>query len=282
MNEVESAIVLSRLPGVGANAFKLMIERYDKPSVALKCYLEQQNGKPLSEQSLNKTPGYKQIALTFEALRQNNCVASYFGHEDYPIKLADLSEPPPLIFSSSALPDVRYAAVIGARAALPESLEVVEAVVCELGRAGYAILSGGAAGIDGMAHEMALKNGIFSAAVLGNGIDIDYPASNSKLFSRLRAEGVLISELLCSAPPLKSFFPTRNRLIAALADVVVVIQAAKKSGTLITAKWATKLNRKLLVVKPLTDTPGIWGGSQWLLNNGAVVVSPGSILVAAT
>lgn len=283
MHEIESAILLSRMPGVGANTFKKLIERYRVPSEALKYYSGQLNKQPqLSEQSLNKTPGYEQIERSLDALRHKKCFAWYFGHKDYPQKLTDLTEPPPIIFSSSILPDVRFAAVIGARAAVPKSLESVEDVVCELGQAGYAILSGGAAGIDGMAHEMALKNGIFSAAVLGNGVDIDYPASNSELFARLRAEGALISELLCSAPPLKGFFPARNRLIAALADLVIVIQAGKKSGTLITAKWARKLKRKLFVINPLTDDPEVWGGSQWLLRQGATGANPGKILVAAT
>lgn len=283
MREIKSAILLSRMPGVGANAFKKLIERHKIPSEALKHYSRQQKKQlPLSQQSLNKTPGYKQIELSLDAVRHKQCFAWYFGHKDYPQKLTDLSEPPPVIFATSMLPKVRFVAVIGARAALPESLQLVERVVCELGKAGYAILSGGAAGIDGMAHEMALKNGIYSAAVLGNGIDIDYPASNSELFTKLRAEGALISELLYSAPPLKGFFPARNRLIAALADFVVVVQAGRKSGTLITAKWARKLKRKVLVIKPLTDNLEVWGGSQWLMQQGAICVSPGEISVAAT
>jgi DNA processing protein len=117
-----------------------------------------------------------------------------------------------------------------------------------------------------------MNEGAYTLAVLGTGIDVVYPAVNRELFGRIRASGTLMTELMPGARPARSFFPTRNRLIAALAETVVVVQASENSGSMITATWAKRLGRSLLVVSsPVgSEEPDMWAGNRQLLNAGAV------------
>ncbi|HEY9069484.1 MAG TPA: DNA-processing protein DprA, partial [Candidatus Ozemobacteraceae bacterium] len=129
------------------------------------------------------------------------------------------------------------------------------------------ILSGAAAGIDGAAHRAAFELGLQTSAVLACGIDIRYPACHADLIDRIAESGGLLTELLPGTPPRRGFFPTRNRLLAALADAVLVVQAAEGSGSLITAAWAHKLARPVYALVPPDDTPA-WQGNRLLLAAG--------------
>lgn len=261
------------MPSVGAAKFKELLQTYGTPENALAKFSQLSSllCLELSEQSSKKSLVSKLVDKTMLSIKNEEIKGYYFSQIGYPTQLLDLSEPPPVLFASSEMKQAKFAAVVGARLMTKESEQMTSLVVKKLVNDGYSIVSGGAAGIDSVAHKSALKCSALTVAVLGNGIDVVYPKSNAELFEEIRAKGNIISEFLVGTKPRPSFFPTRNRIIAALADVVVVIQASAKSGSMITAKWAKKLNRKVITIKPLTSDNALWEGNLELVKSGALI-----------
>ena len=146
-------------------------------------------------------------------------------------------------------------AIVGARAATAAGRERSREIALGLGGAGAAIISGGAFGIDAAAHEGAMDAGAATFAVLGCGTDVTYPDRHASLFVRVAASGGLLSEYRPGTPPRAGQFPARNRIIAGLADGVIVVEAALRSGALITARLGRELGRPLFAVSgsPGTD-----------------------------
>ena len=173
----------------------------------------------------------------------------------YPARLRVLSHPPDVLWVRGRLPvqGQRAVALVGARAATGTGCARARALACELARRGFLIISGGAFGIDAAAHEGALDAQAPTLAVLGCGVDVIYPDRHGPLFSRITAQGGLLSEYAPGTPPRARQFPARNRIIAALADAVIVVEAAYRSGALITAALARSLGRPLLA---LAGSPG--------------------------
>lgn len=135
---------------------------------------------------------------------------------------------------------------------------------------GVAIVSGGAAGIDTAALETCLENGGYPVAILGTGVDVPYPAANRKLFARIAERGAIVSEYPLGTPGRPGNFPRRNRLVSALVDAVVVVRAEKKSGSLITARWALRQRRPLFAV-PGPVGQALSAGCHQLLRDGAML-----------
>ncbi len=275
--EMEAAIRLSRLPGVGAASFAAMLKKHPVPSEALNEFFDGKS-RPSATRSLLKAATSAGIESTLEKLAASEIFGFYLGGPGYPQHLADLSEPPPVLFSTSPKVAQPLAAVVGARQADESCRSVVNSAVKSLTEAGYFIISGGAIGIDSMAHLAALELDNPTWAVFGSGIDVYYPESNSPMFDRIRQNGGLLSELLCGATPRQSFFPTRNRIIAAMASVVVVVQAGPNSGSLITARWARRLKRRLLVMQPPSLQKKDWEGNISLIEAGAEAFTDNIVL----
>jgi DNA processing protein len=175
----------------------------------------------------------------------------------YPPQLNRLPVPPSDLWVKGRLPaaNERLVAIVGARAATGAGCERTRALAADLGRRSVAVVSGGAFGIDAAAHEGALAANAPTFAVLGCGIDVIYPDRHQSLFARIASAGGLLSEYPPGTPPRRGQFPARNRIIAALAETVVVTEAALRSGALITARLARELGRCLLAMpgSPGTD-----------------------------
>ncbi len=171
-------------------------------------------------------------------------------HTSYPERLRMLPDRPHGLFYRGALPadGQPSVAVVGARLCTRGGRELAQDLAASLARAGAQIVSGAACGIDGAAQWAALEAGGPSFAVLGCGADVCYPASHARLLERAAAEGGVLSELPPGAPPVRHHFPMRNRIISGLADVVVVVEARRKSGSLITAGCAAEQGRTVLAV----------------------------------
>jgi DNA processing protein len=168
---------------------------------------------------------------------------------DWPAVLADLEQPPTELAIAGALPDLTKAvAIVGTRRPDANARGFTRGLARELASAGCAIVSGGALGIDTEAHLGALEVGGVTIAVLATGLERPYPAQNCALFSQIAQRGALLSEALEPTPGWASAFLDRNRIIAALAPVVIVVQAPYRSGALSTASHANKLGRQLLAV----------------------------------
>jgi DNA processing protein len=185
-----------------------------------------------------------------------------------------LPAPPACLHVRGGLPPAgRVVAIVGARAASTEGCRLASGLAGALARRGYTVVSGGAYGIDAAAHEGALEAGATTFAVLGCGVDVAYPDRHADLFERIAAVGGLLSEHPDGTRPKAAHFPARNRLIAALAEVVIVVEAGFRSGALSTAAWGRKLGVPVLAV------PGSAGTDALLSKGRAGLVRPGPEVV---
>ena len=201
----------------------------------------------------------------------------------FPGRLRSIHDPPVGLFvrgtGALELLDRPCVAVVGARACSPYGSDVALRLGRELARAGVVVVSGLARGIDGAAHRGALETGL-TVAVLGCGIDRDYPRAHAALAAEIAATGVIVSEYSPGVEPAPWRFPARNRLVAGLADATVVVEARPRSGALITADLALEEGREVLAV-PGEITSHLSAGTNELLRLGATpVTSPADVLAA--
>jgi DNA processing protein len=196
----------------------------------------------------------------------------YVPRPRLPPLLGAIHDPPPGIFLRGAAPPDALArpavAIVGARACSPYGAQVARMLGRELAAAGLAVVSGLARGVDGEAHRGALEAGGLTFAVLGCGIDRDYPASHRELAARIAATGLIVSEYAPGVEPAPWRFPARNRIVAGLARATVVVEARERSGALITADLALEEGRDVLAV-PGEITASLSAGSNALLKLGA-------------
>ena len=189
---------------------------------------------------------------------------------------------PPLHFRGRwPPPEGPRVAIVGSRRPTPYGEAVAERLAADLAAAGAVILSGLARGIDAAAHRGALEAGGVTIAVLGTGVDIVYPAENAALAARLLdAGGALVSEFADGTPPRRGHFPKRNWTLAAISDLVVVVEAAEGSGALITAEAALALSREVMAVPGSIFSP-LSVGTHQLLRDGAGLVQNARDVLAA-
>jgi DNA processing protein len=201
------------------------------------------------------------------------------GDADYPAPLAVLTPAPRLWTRGTLVADDALAiAIVGARRASAYGVEVAERLAGDLAARGVTIVSGFARGVDTAAHRGALAAGGRTIAVLGAGIDVLYPPENAALAREIVASGALLSQFPPGTPPLPHNFPTRNRTLAALVLGVVVVEAAERSGSLITAGFAGDLGREVFAVPGKITSPTS-AGTHRLLRDGATLVERWSDVV---
>lgn len=176
-------------------------------------------------------------------------IVPYYGAE-YPENLRCLNDAPPVLYARGALerPGALALAVIGSRKATPYGVEVCQELTAALVGKGFCIVSGMARGIDAIAHWSAIENGGTTVAVVGTGVDVIYPASNSGLYARILETGAVISEFALGTGPYAGNFPRRNRIISGLSLGVLVVEAAERSGTMITVRMALEQGREVFAV----------------------------------
>ena len=198
----------------------------------------------------------------------------------YPALLAAIPSPPALDVRGAFTPDDALAiAIVGARRATSYGIEVAESLAAELAARGVTIVSGLARGIDTAAHRGALAANGRTIAVLGSGIECVYPAENRPLTEKIIGQGAVVSQFPPTAEPLNYHFPARNRTLAGLALGVVVVEAAERSGALITAGLAAELGREVFAVPGRITSPSS-RGANGLLRDGARLVGHWSDIVA--
>ncbi len=191
------------------------------------------------------------------------------GGRGYPPSLECVPDPPARLRVRGLIGSHRRVAVVGSRATDEYGADVAAEIAAGLARAGVSVVSGGAEGVDAAAHRAAVDAGGHTVAVLGCGIDVAYPRANGPLFERIVASGgALVTEQDDGTPPLPRHFPARNRIVAGLAEAVVVVRARERSGALITAHWGRRLGLPVLAV-PGDVHSELSAGAHALLRAGA-------------
>jgi DNA processing protein len=204
------------------------------------------------------------------------------GSEDYPPLLATLADAPAVLFlrgqvDALHLPQV---AIVGSRRPTPAGRELAFDFARELGAAGFTVTSGLAAGVDAAAHRGALAAGGTSIAVCGTGADLVYPAAHAALAAELAVRGAVVTEFPTGLPPLPAHFPRRNRIISGLSLGVLVVEAAQRSGSLITARLAAEQGREVFALPGSVRNP-LARGCHRLIRDGAALVEDVAEIVAA-
>ncbi len=207
-------------------------------------------------------------------LRQDLHHLITISDQRYPAMLRQLPDPPLALFSIGdiALLNEPQVAIVGSRRPTPIGDKITRAISHDLASLGVVVTSGMALGVDGIAHQAALGAGGSSIAVLGNGLDTIYPSRHRALFEQLSAQGLLVSEYPLGVKPARHTFPQRNRIVSGLSYGVVIVEAAERSGTLITARLAMEQNRDVMVV-PGSALSSQYRGSHQLIKQGAALVS---------
>lgn len=201
-------------------------------------------------------------------------------HSAYPPRCLELRPPPACLYARGSLwhaapPAV---AIVGTRTATPYGVRIARALASACARAGVSVVSGLARGVDAAAHEAALAAGGRTVAVLGTGPDLYYPRSHRALQERIAQEGCLLSEHPDGSTGHAGSFPRRNRIIAALADVTVVVEAGVGSGALITADHALELGRTVACVPNAIDVPTAAGSNALLKAHAEPILHPNDLL----
>lgn len=220
------------------------------------------------------------ILEEYDKLCEQRIKFTCYGDEDYPGRLAEIPDSPSCLYYLGELPaeDVPAVAVIGARACSEYGAYAAREFGSKLAQAGIQIISGLAMGIDGISQEAALAAGGKSFGVMGCGVDICYPKSNRTIYEKCKEQGGILSEYPPGMNPAPALFPPRNRIISGLSDVIIVVEAREKSGTLITVDMALEQGREVFAV-PGRITDSLSRGCNRLFKQGAgVAVSPIDIL----
>jgi DNA processing protein len=270
-------LALSLIPGVGSTLMRRLLDQFQTPEavfhVPMKELLKIEGlGSKVAEE-IRKGPLKKVVEKELYLLREVGGRVITLKDEEYPKRLRDIYDPPPLLYIRGELKkeDEFAVSVVGSRKTTPYGRWFTEKVSQELARQGVTIVSGMARGIDSLAHWGAISGGGRTIAVLGCGVDVIYPSENRNLFTKIIDHGAILSEFPMGSPPEGGHFPRRNRIISGLSFGVVVVQASEKSGSLITAGYALEQGREVFAVPGNVGTEGS-RGTHRLIKEGAKLV----------
>jgi DNA processing protein len=221
------------------------------------------------------------IKETWEKWNRQGIQIVTYEDSDYPKRLRTISDPPYALYVKGHLPDgeTPVVAIVGARRCTTYGEEMALIYGEKLARAGVQVLSGMAKGIDGAAQRGALNGGGKSYAVLGSGVDVCYPREHIGLYMDLQKQGGILSEQPPGEPPLPAYFPQRNRIISGLADVVIIIEAKERSGSLITADCALEQGKDVYALPGPVTSPMSSGCHRLIRQGAGILLSPEDLLM---
>lgn len=278
MADIVDSLTLSFIPGVGPVMFWRLVRHFGSPGDAIHASCKEL--KSVSGISTKNIEGfgkldlYRQQAMKeLRALEERGARAVNFTDPHYPELLRRISDPPPVLFVQGTLEILNRPAVaiVGSRAATSYGCRVSRSLAGALADNEFVVVSGLALGVDREAHVGALAVKGKTVAVLGCGLDIIYPRQNSSLFGDIGKHGALVTEYPLGTRPEGFRFPARNRIISGLSQGVVVVEAARKSGSLITAQLALDEGREVFAVPGQVNSSKS-RGAHWLLQQGAKLV----------
>ena len=273
--EQAAALALLRMPGIGPITFQRLVAHFGSCDGVLSAGGPGwvQAGLPAAIVALLRTPNWPLVETDLRWLEQPGHHLLRLGEPAYPALLATLADAPPLLFvrgDPEALTQAALA-VVGSRNPTTGGRRLASRFAADLTRCGLVVVSGLAVGIDAAAHRGALEAGGLSVAVCGTGLDTVYPRTHAALAEQLIAEGALVSEWPPGTPALPAHFPRRNRIISALSLGTLVVEAALRSGSLITARLAAEQGREVFAIPGSIDNP-LARGCHALIRQGAKLV----------
>lgn len=271
-------LLLNLVPGLGPKLTQALLERFGTAQAVLDASAAALATIPRLSQRLAEQLGqaFRTAPLAQEeaALVERGVRLLIRDQAGYPARLTQIHDPPPLLYCwGELLPqDERCLAIVGSRQCTAYGRKLTERFARELVQAGFTIISGLARGIDGIAHRAALEAGGRTVAVLAGGLARLYPPEHKDLAAAVAKQGALLTEIPMEVAPLAEMFPRRNRIVSGLSLGVLVVEAAKKSGALITARHATEQGRDVFTVPGPVDMDTS-GGTNDLIKKGAVPVT---------
>jgi DNA processing protein len=282
--DVRDLLALHLAPGLGPRLTAALLERFGSATAALRATPQQlaevpHIGTKLAN-DLYQAFQRVEVDAELERLARHGVQLLSLGAPAYPATLATIYDPPHLLYvRGSLLPrDANAVALVGSRHCTTYGRKVTERLAAGLARAGLTVISGLARGIDGVAHRAALDAGGRTLAVLAGGLARIYPPEHADLAEAVAGAGALLSEASMDMEPMAGMFPARNRLISGLARAVVVIEAAQRSGALITATHAAEQGREVFAVPGNVDSSASAGALELLRKGARLVRSADDIL----
>lgn len=275
-DEVRALLVLHLVPGLGPRLTAALLDQFGSAAAVLEASADElaevpHIGPKLAGDIRGALRG-ADVAAELERIGRHGVRLVALGTPEYPESLATIPDPSHLLYVRGTLEarDAKAVAVVGSRRCTAYGRRVAERLAGGLARAGYTVVSGLARGIDGVAHRAALQAGGRTIAVLANGLSRIYPPEHKGLADEVAACGAVLSEAAMDVGPLAPLFPARNRVISGLAQAVVVVEAAERSGALITARHAAEQGRPALAVPGPVDGDAS-GGTNRLIRDGAIL-----------
>jgi DNA processing protein len=270
--------LLAELPGLSPRAIKNLIQYFETPDAILKASKTQLLSVPdISARVVKILLGHKKFEPAAQKrlaqVQNSEYRVLVLTESEYPALLKEIPDPPALLFYDGTFdPNTPCISIVGSRNATRYGIDTARYLAGRLTALGFTIVSGMALGIDTAAHKGALENDAGQTlAVLGSGLDYIYPRHNRPLYSRIRKQGAVVSEFFPDTAPLPANFPRRNRIIAGLSCGTVVVEAARKSGSLITARLAGEYNREVFAV-PGSIKSSKSRGTHHLIKQGAHLI----------
>lgn len=268
---------LARTEGVGPITFRRLIARFGAAAAALDALpgLAAAGGRTTAP----RMPSVPDVQREFALATKRGATVLLLGDPDYPPALAVTDDAPPVltVLGDPAVLSQRCVALVGARNASANGRRMAEVLAAELAGRGIVVVSGLARGIDAAAHEGALHAGHTVAAVAG-GLDMPYPPEHADLQRRVAEHGAVVTEAPWGTAPQSRHFPKRNRIIAGLSLGIVVVEAALRSGSLITARMAQEAHRDIFAVPGSPLDPRCHGSNDLIRQGGTLVESAADVL----
>jgi DNA processing protein len=274
--EIRDLLTLQLVPGIGPRLTAALLERFGSADAILRTSATQLAEVPFIGPGLAEAvaAARKEIDVAHEIAQADKYGVRLVarGSPEYPPLLAEISDPPYLLYMRGSLTpaDGNAVAVVGSRQCTDYGRRMAARLASGLVRAGFTVVSGLARGIDGAAHRAALQAGGRTLAVLAGGLSRIYPPEHKALADEVAAAGALLTESSMGQDPIAGLFPVRNRIISGLCRAVVVVEAAERSGALSTASHAGEQGRSVLAVPGPADSPAS-GGTHDLIRKGAVL-----------
>jgi DNA processing protein len=275
--ELLDKLALHLVPGIGPRLTAALFERFGSAQAVLKATTDELQQVPhigaRLAQKLSQGLRTVDVQKELDLIAQHGVHILARGTEQFPDSLADIPASPDFLYVRGTLTsaDKNAVAIVGSRSCTSYGRRVAERLAADLARAGFTVISGLARGIDGIAHRAALQAGGRTLAVLAGGLSRIYPPEHDGLADEVAASGALLTEAAMLMEPMATMFPARNRIISGLSRGVVVIEAAERSGALITASHAADQGRPVFAVPGPIDNPASAGVHQ-LVRKGAILI----------